>query len=88
MFPVWMASKEGSSEEAECGQPLCSSVQSLALFALSLVARPVAAPTPHQLPWARGGRPTTLLWRPPVLGADNAELGSIWPDNLGTDKGH
>ena len=54
----------------------------------SLVPRPVAAATPHQLPWARGGRPTTLLRRTPVLSADNGELGSLCPDDLGTDRGH
>lgn len=82
--------QRGSSEgPAEHGQP--GSVPLFnhpAPFALSFVPRPVAAPTPHQSPGAHGERPTTLLWRPPEPGADNGELDSICPDDLGADKGH
>lgn len=84
-----MASKEESLEEGESvAAAACLCFTAHPTLSLSLVSRPAAAPTPHHLPWADGGRPTMLPWRPPVPGADNGELDSMWLDDRGTDKGH
>lgn len=80
---VWEARARG----LVCRLLLASLQPPLPPLALSFVPRPVAAPTPHQSPRTQGNRPMVLP-RPPWPGADNGELDSVRPDDLGADKGH